>query len=55
MNPTEIALKKLTEEFDKFIQACIEAYPSAPDTKDLTRARACIPKGYKTSFHKENP
>lgn len=44
----EIVVKKLTENFNELIKACVDesGKPKAPQMKDVMQARACLPKGY---------
>jgi hypothetical protein len=50
----EISLKKLTEEFDKFILECMDedGKPKIPSYKALARARGCIPSHYESAHKK---
>lgn len=48
----EAALKAVSDHFNEFIGACIDAdsKPKAPSMKDIMRARACLPARCEHAF-----
>jgi len=48
----ESALKAVTDHFNEFVGACLDAdgKPRAPSMKDVMRARACLPARCEYAF-----